>query len=70
MTDFIRTADSRQTSHEIMAAIRAVAGNDAAAVRVWEDPTYAESLAVWERVTGNGQRDSSDYYWGASGRLI
>jgi len=67
MTDFINSADSRETSVEIMEAIRAVAGSETAAVRVWEEPTYEESMAVWERVTKNGLRDSTNYVWGASG---
>lgn len=67
MDNFISTADSRETSIEVMEAIRAVAGSDEAAVRVWEDPSYEEALAVWERVTNNGLRDSTNYCWGASG---
>lgn len=67
MTDFISTADSRETSVEIMEAILAVAGSQSAAVRVWDEPTYEETLAVWERVTKNGLRDSTDYCWGAAG---
>ena len=66
-TNFIDTADSRDTSREIMAAILAVAGSDTAAARVWENPTYEESLAVWERVTNNGNTDSTDFFWGAAG---
>jgi len=67
MTDFISTADSRETSPEIMEAILAVAGSQSAAGRVWEEPTYEETLAVWERVTKNGMHDSTEYCWGASG---
>lgn len=67
MTTFIQTAAARETSPEIMEAIRAVAGDDVGAVRVWEAPTHDETLAVWERVTKNGLRDSTDYCWGASG---
>ena len=66
-TEFITTADSRETSAEIMEAILVVAGSDAASVRVWEEPTYEEALAVWERVTNNGLIPSADYCWGASG---
>lgn len=64
---FIDTASRRETSVEIMEAIFAVAGSEEAAVRVWEDPTYEEALAIWERVTSNGLRDSTDYCWGAAG---
>jgi len=65
--NFTDTADSRNTSAEIMNAIRNVAGSESAAVRVWEEPTYEEALAVWERVTNNGNTDSTDYCWGAAG---
>ena len=65
--NFIETADSRETSREIMEAIRAVAGSETAAVRVWEAPSYEEALAVWERVTNNGNTDSTDFCWGAAG---
>lgn len=67
MTNFIDTADSRNTSREIMEAIRAIAGGDTAAILMWNEPTHEQTLAVWERVTNNGQRDSTDYCWGASG---
>jgi hypothetical protein len=65
--NFIETADSRETSRKIMEAIRAVAGSETAAVRVWEAPSYEEALAVWERVTNNGNTDSTDFCWGAAG---
>lgn len=67
MNDFISSAVSRHTSVEIMTAIAAVAGTEVDAVRVWEAPTYEEALAVWERVTGNGARPSTDYHWGVEG---
>ena len=67
MTNFIATANSRETSPEIMEAIRSVAGSDTAAVLVWEAPSEEEALAVWERVTNNGLIPSADYCWGASG---
>jgi hypothetical protein len=67
MTTFIQTYAARETSPEIMEAIRYVAGDDANAVRLWEEPTDEELLAVWERVTGNGLRSATDYAWGASG---
>ena len=64
---FIDTASSRETSVEIMEAILAVAGSETEAARVWDAPTYPEALAIWERVTSNGLRDSTDYCWGAAG---
>lgn len=68
MKTFIETADSRETSKEIMEAIMFVAGGDSSeAVRIWEEPTEAELLAIWERVTQNGLHDASEYCWGADG---
>lgn len=68
MTQFTATADSRETSPEIMEAIWTVSGkNEAEAVRVWEDPSEEEVTAIWEIVTSNGVRKSSDYTWGANG---
>ena len=67
MTDFLSTAASRETSPELMDAILAVAGNESRAVRVWEEPTEAEALAIWERVTKNGLIDSGEFVWGADG---
>ena len=51
MSKFIESSESRETSVELMEAILYVAGSEDAAERVWEDPTAAEALAIWERVT-------------------
>lgn len=68
MTQFTATADSRETSQEIIDAIWYVSGKtEAEAVRVWEDPRNEELTAIWEIVTSNGVRKSSDYVWGANG---
>lgn len=67
MSKFIESAASRDTSVELMEAILYVAGSEDAAVRVWEEPTEPEALAVWERVTKNGLNDSTDFVWGAAG---
>ena len=68
MKTFIETGDSRETSKEIMDAIVFVAGGDSAeAVRIWEEPTEAELLAIWERVTQNGLHDASEFCWGCEG---
>ena len=67
-TTFIETADSRETSKELMEAIYFVAGrNDDEAVRIWEDPTESELLAIWERVTKNGLIAADEFCWGADG---
>ena len=67
MSTFIESATSRETSAELMEAILAVAGSEQAAERVWEDPSNREALAIWERVTKNGQRSASEFCWGANG---
>lgn len=65
---FIGSADSRETSPEIMAAIIHVAGGDEEeADRIWTEPTPDELVSIWERVTKNGLRDSSEFVWGGSG---
>lgn len=67
-TTFIETADSRETSREIMEAIWTVSGkDDAEAVRIWTEPRPEELTAIWEIVTSNGVRKASEYQWGASG---
>jgi len=67
MSSFTNTADSRETSIEIMAAIELLARASNEAVRIWEEPTEKEIIAIWERVTKNGLNDSKDFCWGASG---
>lgn len=65
MSEFLRSGASRETSQEIIDAIWIVAGEkEQEAERVWEDPTEAEAIAIWERVTGNGRRDASEFCWG------
>lgn len=68
MQHFIDTADSRETSPELMDAILFVAdGNESEAVRIWEEPTAEEAVSIWERVTKNGLVPSTEFCWGASG---
>lgn len=68
MTTFIESAASRETSVEIMDAILWLArGNEAEAVRIWEEPTDKEMLALWERVTKNGLVSADEFCWGAAG---
>ena len=68
MTTFIESADSRQTSIEIMNAILWLAGwKDDNALQIWMDPSYEELLSIWERVKKNGLLDSSDFFWGTAG---
>ena len=68
MSKFIESANSRETSPEIMEACLWLARDDEdAAVRIWEDPTEPELLAIWERVTNNGLIPSEDFCFGAAG---
>lgn len=67
-SSFLDTANSRETSDEIMEAILFVAGrSETEAARVWDSPTEAEQLAIWERVTNNGLVPADNFCWGASG---
>ena len=68
--EFVESADSRQTSPELMEAIFQTAGFHAeAAVSLWENgPTDAELVSIIEIVTNKGQNgDTTDYVWGAEG---
>lgn len=65
--EFVASGSSRETSREIMEAIAFVANSAADAIRIWEEPTQAERLAIWERVTKNGLLKSSEFCWGAAG---
>ena len=66
---FIATADSRQTSIEIMRAIAFMARNAKEAEAMWEGDLLGDTglLALWEHATSNGLRDAKELYWGASG---
>jgi len=68
MSKFLESAASRETSVELIEAIYFVAGkNESEAVRIWEDPTDVELLAVWERVTKNGLIAADEFCWGVDG---
>lgn len=66
---FIATADSRETSPEIMRAIAFYARNEAEAVEIWEEGHggVCGPLDIWRLVTNDGERPTTDYHWGASG---
>lgn len=66
---FLATADSRETSEELMEAIFKVSGeNSIAAVELWENgPDESELIAIIEMVTKNGTCDTADFCWGAAG---
>lgn len=68
MTTFINTADSRNTSAELLDAMLYIAnGDETVADRIWQDPTEAEIIAIYERVTKNGLIDPAEFKWGACG---
>lgn len=67
MKSFLETGESRQTCPEIMQAIMDIAHTDEIAVRIWEQPTESELIAIWEIVTTNGLHPATDYCWGAAG---
>lgn len=63
--DFRSWCDTRETSPEVARAIWVLARNDAdEADRIWDNPTTAEQISVWETVTHNGLFNPSDYRWG------
>lgn len=65
---FLDSADSRETSKELMQAILKTAGGSGLeAARVWADPTDAEMVSIYEIVTGNGLHPATDYAWGDAG---
>ncbi len=64
---FIATADSRNTSREIMEAIAFFARDEAEAAALWEGDAIgvAASLTdIWENATGNGRIDADTLFWG------
>ena len=68
MRTFSHSGDSRETSQEIIDAIWSISDRtDVDAERIWTEPEPNEMLAIWEIVTGNGLRATTDYCWGASG---
>ena len=68
---FIATADSRETSPEIMKAITFFARDINEAEALWNGDGFGVVCHVsdlWENVTNNGQRDATEFSWGAAGR--
>lgn len=69
--DFIGTADSRETSPQIMEAIASHSANTAEAVTIWENGIdnwdSSAQLNFLERATGNGRVPARALMWGAAG---
>jgi len=61
--DFCNSADSRETSHEIMEAIAAIAHNVEQAERIWAEPDRHEIEAICQKLAN----PPSSYCWGAAG---
>ena len=64
---FIATADSRETSPEIMQAIAFFAKDAEEANALWNGDgfgTVCHLHDVWEYATGNGHLSGADLYWG------
>ena len=67
---FVATADSRETSEEIMEAIAFFARDEVEATALWNGDGFGivcHETDIWERVTGNGLRDATEFVWGAAG---
>lgn len=64
---FIASANSRNTSPEIMKAIAFFARNEAEAESIWSGEgigRYADLTGIWEHATGNGRISDDDLFWG------
>lgn len=66
--DFIDTAESRETSRQVMEAIAFFARDLDEAERIWNGDlgNACTKLDIWEHATSNGSRDV-DLFWGAEG---
>ena len=65
--DFIASADTRETSPEIMEAIAFFARDESEAIALWNGDgigQIANLTDVWERATKNGLIDGQDLMWG------
>jgi len=68
MNHFLDSADSRETSFEIIRAIWEVSGqNEVEANRIWEAPNNDEMTAIFEIVTKNGSLSQGLFFWGWAG---
>ena len=65
--EWMKQADSRETSPEIMEAICACHGGSRTPDAIWNAPTETALLAIRERATKNGTTDAEDLCWGSAG---
>lgn len=64
---FIATADSRETSREVMQAIAFFARDAAEAEALWNGDglgQIAHLNDIWEHATGNGRVSDEGLFWG------
>jgi hypothetical protein len=65
ITDLQTWAHTHETDIEIVESIANLASYDRFEMqRMWQDPTEAEIIAIWEDVTNNGQHDDTLMAWG------
>lgn len=67
--DFIASADSRETSREVMQAIAFFARDEAEAEAIWNGDAIDVActlLDIWENATNNGANDVN-LNWGVNG---
>ena len=58
-------ADALNADEAVAEAIHYVAGQSPVAAQVvFENPSYPEWLAIWERVTKNGLLKAGEFRWG------
>jgi hypothetical protein len=64
--EFLATADSRETSPQVMAAIAFLARNITEAEAVWNGDMggICHPSDLWEAATSNGLIDAETLYWG------
>ena len=68
---FIISGASRETSPEIMESIAFFARDASEAEDLWNGDGFGRicnPIDLWESVTGNGHRASTDFVWGEAGR--
>lgn len=68
--EFVASAESRNTSREIMEAIAYLARNLEEAEALWRGDGFGvvcNHTDIWEIVTGNGRREATEFVWGAHG---
>jgi len=64
--NFLKSADSRETSQEIIDAIWKIAGGDEKlAVKIWNEPTESQHIDVLDMIKEDHEPD--ELFWGEHG---